>query len=121
VIDMTDIICVTCGQSSVPGAPRRLDEWNDAGHTDSAHLPAWSQESFAGSEWAAHPQRALWYACVVVGRTISGGTETDYFYGYADCEDPPDVALLVPAGWDLLESEVTLTPRNPLWVADDDD
>jgi hypothetical protein len=120
VIDMTDIICLTCGQSPVSGVPRHLDEWDDAGHTDSAHVPVWSQESFAGSEWAAHPQRALWYGCVVIGRTVRGGTQTDYAYGYADCADAPDVALLVPAGWDLLESEVTPTPRNPMRVADHD-
>lgn len=119
VIDLADIMCLTCGQSPVEGAPRHVGEWNDAGHTDGAHEPNWSQESFPGSEWDAHPNGALWYGEVIA--EPSDGSDTDYFYGYADSEDAPDVALLLPDGWRMLESTVRATPRNPEWVPADSD
>ncbi len=110
-----EIMCITCGQSPDLTAMRRVGHWNDAGHTDSAHEPNWSTESFAGSEWAAHPARALWYGEVIADP--KDGDDIDYFYGYADCAEAPDVALLVPDGWTLLESTVKPTPRNPEYVA----
>ena len=111
-INLTDIICTICGQSPEKGAPRKVGEWDDAGHTDGAHEPSWSQESFPGSIWMAHPQRALWYGEVIVAKP---GEDTDYFSGYADCEDEPSVDELIPAGWEVLESTVKPTPNNPAW------
>lgn len=111
-----DIFCLICGQQPVPGAPRKLGEWDDAGHTDGAHYPNWTTESFAGSEWDAHPQRALWYGEVICAPPNG---DTDYFYGYADCAEAPDVALLLPKGWELLESTVKPTPQNPAYAGPD--
>ncbi len=113
VVDWRDVICVTCGASPDFAAPR-TDTWNDAGHTDSAHDPAWSQESFPGSEWGAHPQRALWHG-ELIGEDTNG--ETDYVSGYADSEDAPDILHLAPKGWRVLETVVRPTPRNTAYVA----
>lgn len=60
-------------------------------------------------QWDAHPNNARWYGEVIVGRP----GETDSFYGYADSEDYPDVTLLVPEGWELLEYAVKRGIRQP--------
>jgi hypothetical protein len=111
-IDLIEIICITCGQSPVSGAPRHIGEWNDAGHEDSAHAPNWSQESFPGSIWAAHPTRARWYGEVIGS---APGEDIDYVYGYADCEAKPSIRELIPKGWRNTQSTIKPTPNNPLW------
>lgn len=115
---MTDIFCRTCGQSPKPGAPRKLGEWDDAGHIDGAHYPDWSRVSFEGSEWEAAPSDALWSGFVVCGHPREG---TDYFYGYADSEEAPDVELLVPEGWELLSSKIKATQNNPAYAGPEEE
>jgi hypothetical protein len=104
------IICLTCGASPNLDAPRKIDEWDDAGHEDSAHRPNWSIKSFKGSEWLAHPNGALWWTEVVY-EDASG--ETDYNDGYADCEDYPDPLLLVPQSCKPLEWIVKRNQAHP--------
>ncbi len=70
-------------------------------------------------DWNAAPQGALWSGCVIAASPDDG--ETDYFYGYSSAEEAPDVALLVPAGWTLLESSVKPTPGNPEYAGPEDD
>lgn len=60
------------------------------------------------SDWGATPSSSLWYGEVICGRDATG--ETDYFYGYSNDPDP-DVADLVPDGWELLESTRNRTPQ----------
>jgi len=118
MMDLLEIMCITCGQSPVPDAPRNIGEWDDAGHTDSAHYPNWSQESFPGSLWGAHPQRAMWYGEVICSKP---GEDTDYFYGYADCEEEPSLDELIPAGWKVEESTIKPTQNNPRWTKPQED
>ncbi len=58
--------------------------------------------------WGAAPSLSMWYGEVVCGRP----GETNYFYGYADTEEPPDPLNLVPAGWTVLETLVRPTAGN---------
>lgn len=115
---MIDIICLTCGQSPDEDAPRKIGDWDDAGHTDCAHRPVWSTVSFKGSEWLAHPNDARWY-----GEAIFEGAdgETDYNYGYADSEGYPDIEPLVPEGANLLEYVIRRGVRHPEHNASDED
>lgn len=119
MMDMLDIICGTCGASPVEGAARNIGEWNDAGHTDSAHRPNWSITSFKGSEWDAHPNNALWYAEVVYD--YNPPRETDYAYGYADSADYPDPLLLVPQGREPLDWIVKRNQAHPEHTGTNDD
>lgn len=107
---MDDIICLTCGASPDLDAPRKIDEWDDAGHSDSAHYPVWSVKSFKGSEWHGHPNNSLWYAELVYEDPYG---ETDYNYGYADCPDYPDPLLLLPSGGKALEWVVKRNQAHP--------
>lgn len=71
----------------------------------------------ASGPWGALPGESLWYGEVIVGRNIPGGTETDYQYDYSQQIAAPDVTLLVPEGWELLQSQLNKTPRHPDYVA----
>lgn len=104
---MDDIICLICGASPDLGAPRNIGEWNDAGHTDSAHLPNWSITSFKGSEWLAHPRDARWYAEAVV----AGPDGEDGVWGYADSTEPPSLDAL--SEWAIVEGVIARGKQNP--------
>jgi hypothetical protein len=56
------------------------------------------------SRSAAEPKGAKWYGEVIVGRDVPGGTATDYYYGYSDAVEAPDLSGLVPDGWTVLDS-----------------
>lgn len=83
-----------------------------------SHNSKLTEVSGGASVWHATPEDAVWYGEVVIGRDVPGGTDTTYEYGYST-DDDPDVKLLVPDGWSMLESK-----RNPiqwagrLWAVD---
>lgn len=69
--------------------------------------------------WSSDPIDALWFGQIIVGTE----DDTDYFYGYSvNRDDLPDVDLLCPDGWEILERTLKLTPRGftelPGWVGD---
>jgi hypothetical protein len=63
--------------------------------------------------WSADPQRARWYG-EVIGSVP--GEDITYVYGYSADDDEPDIEDLVPQGWEVLETSLKPTPRNPAWV-----
>lgn len=63
------------------------------------------------NEWESAPNVSRWYGEVIC-EPLKGG-DVDYFYGYSNAIDPPDVDLLVPEGWRLLESKVQTTAGHP--------
>lgn len=94
--------------------------WDEVGPNLTNWRPYWSTNELEHAPmeyapWTAPPQNALWYGEVVVCFSEEDG-DTDYFYGYSADDEAPDVELLVPEGWALIESLVAPTPLNPAWV-----
>ena len=58
--------------------------------------------------WDASPRDARWYGEVICEPEQGG--DVDYFSGYSDRNEVPNVELLVPLGWIFLESTVQAIP-----------
>lgn len=86
------------------------------GYGSEGWRPYWGAEEMRHSDWHDAPRDALWYGEVICSHPDQ---DTDYFYGYSSDDEAPDVALLVPEGWTLLESTVNATPGNPAFVPTD--
>jgi hypothetical protein len=87
------------------------------------------------SDWDNNTQTALWCGMVTFGRTLCPhttdtyacegcsesqyGTETSDTYAYSSVEEySPDLDILVPEGWYLLDEQLYLTPtgRHYMWT-----
>lgn len=67
--------------------------------------------------WTAEPRDSRWYGEVIGSPP---GEDITYVSGYSNDEEP-DIAALVPDGWDVEEWKMCATPRHPGWLAHGED